>query len=907
MFQPTEAVLIRASSCPRDLALPEWPDLTGGGQPRAWLEWLVRVWALPGFAAAVESAAPGLAAQVTRALDGEVPARPLRRLIEAIIRYLLRWMTRPTPFGRFAGTVPARLGPRASAVWGERHHAVIRPDEEFIAGHAARIEQSPGLLRRAAVMTNSLGFPRGGKWVLPCYSTGGDGRVLDAEIELTAPIRLAVETAAVPVRFADLAAKMAAAYPAEPVAAERLLAGLVREGVLLADIRPPMTVTEPAAYLSLSGPGGQAAVDLRLDCAVTIPPAVTAEACEAASALVAVAPAISAWASYHARFIERWGPGAAVPVREVLQVLGFPSGYMSPARRSPAIFTGRDAVLAATAQQSALDGCTEVILTDDLISQLRCDRPPVPHTEIRFTIAAGTARDLDCGRFVLTVVSGARHAGVAAARFLHLLKPDELERFRHVYAGLPPVMPDADIVQISAPPLQTRLAALARVPGLLPVLPVGDFHPDPPRSLADLAVSGDGQRLWLMSLATGRPVEPLLLNAVLLGRLQQPIVRFLTEIWTAFTAAPSRFDWGTQHDLPFLPRVRRGRSILHPARWTVPRNALPPGTATWKDWHAAWQRCRERRHLPRQVLLLGHGDERLGLDLDETAHLAILRTRLRSHDAVLTEAPGRPGWTDGRPAEILLTITDDQPRHAPRPARRATTACHRPGHSGWIEARMYGRCDDMLTRLALPDGWWYIRYPDPEPHLRIRVPLRSPARFASMAGSLARQADQLHDDGLLSDCTLHPYRPETRHGTGPVLAAAEAVFAADSRAAVRVLTQPGTDRQAAAAAGMITIAGAFTADGMTWLTRHIPRHSGPRLEESQLALARARYGDALLAEALDSYRTLTDRDRLDADRVLADLLHLHHARIIGPDPASERHCLRLARATALTDLARRMP
>lgn len=38
--------------------------------------------------------------------------------------------------------------------------------------------------------------------------------------------------------------------------------------------------------------------------------------------------------------------------------------------------------------------------------------------------------------------------------------------------------------------------------------------------------------------------------------------------------------------------------------------------------------------------------------------------------------------------------------------------------------------------------------------------------------------------------------------------------------------------------------------------------------------------------------------------MLADLLHLHHARMIGVEAASERHCLRLARAVAHTNLYR---
>jgi thiopeptide-type bacteriocin biosynthesis protein len=916
MFQTADAALIRAAAYPSDLVLPAWPDLAGS-QPQAWLEWLGKAWRLPGFAAAVTPAAPQLAVQVERALAGE-PTAPgrLLRLTEATVRYLLRWTTRPTPFGGFAGAAPASIGQHATLRWGERHHAVSRPGEQFIAEHTAEAEHDLATLRTVAVMTNTLGYPRGGKWVLPCARLDGE-RTLDAEIDLTGPVRLAVEAAWSPVRFSELAAKITASYPAAPEAAEELLAALVHAGVLLSAIRPPMTVTDPALHLArhltLPDPGGNTTADLRLDCAMTIPAAVTREACRAASALAAVAPHLPGWAAYHAAFIERWGPGAAVPLREVLDVLGFPARYRGSSRRDLAAWTARDALLAGLAQRSALVGCAEVVLDDDLTGQLRGgdDRPPVPHTELRFTLAARKVEDLSRGAFTLTVVSGARHAGVAAARFLHLLTPDELDRFRRVYASLPAAMLDADIVQLSGPPLDTRLATLARTPGLLPILPAGDFCAGSAWSLADLAVAGDGQRLWLVSLTTGRPVEPLLLNAVL-PDLQQPVVRFLAEIWTAWAAPCARFDWGHAAGLPFLPRIRRGRSILHPARWIIPSQALPGRTATWAEWRAAWQRYREQQHLPREFLA-GAGDTRLHLDTDENAHLAVLRNQIgRQGHAVITEADAPAGWIGGRPAEILLTLTRTVPRQAsPRPARPASTVSHPPGDSRWLEARLCGRCDDILARLPgggdweLPDGWWFLRYPEPEPQLRLRIPLRNPACFAAAARGLARWTEQLRGDGLLHDCTLHAYRPEARHGTGQALAAAEAVFAADSAAAIRALTSRPGDRQPVTAAGMTAIADAFTGDGMAWLATHVPRRSGPRLDPRQLALARIPRTDDRLAGALTVYRRFADHDGLGTDQVLADLLHLHHARMIGIDTASERHCLRLARAVAVAGLARR--
>lgn len=913
MFEITDAALIRAAACPCDLALPAWPDLTAD-QPEEWLEWLREVWMLPEFTAAVTAATPQLAGRITRAVAGEpMTGRRLRRLVESTVRYLLRWTTRPTPFGHFAGVAPAALGKHAAVRWSGAHRVVVRPDGEFIAEHAARAERNLDMLRSTAVVRNPLGYRRGDVWVLPC-ARAEDGRVWDVEIDLTDQVLLAVDRAEDPLAFDHLAALLAEEPSGSMPDAERTVAALVDAGVLLSALRPPMTVPDPAAYLARHGlpdPGDRTAIDLRVDCTVTLPPAVVSEAREAASALVAVAPhLLPGWAAYHRAFIDRWGPGAAVPLREVLSVLGFPAGYRgSPHRRDPVAYTARDRVLAELAQRSALDGCAEVVLDDALIGRLRGedDRPPIPHTELRFTLAAETPQDLDRGAFELTVVSGARHAGVAAARFLHLLTPAELERFRRAYASLPTALPGADTVQLSSPPLEARLTAVARTPELLPVLPAGDFCADPQLRVDDLAVAGDGQRLWLVSRLTGRPIEPLLLNCVL-PHAQQPLAWFLAEIWTAWTAPCCRFDWGHARSLPFLPRVRRGRSVLHPARWRVDQAGLPARTAAWSQWRDEWQRQRARYRLPREVLL-GDDDVRIRIDLDEPAHLAVLRSDLdRQGHAVLTEAPGPSGWIEGRPAELLFTFARTQPDagQRARPARRASTVHHRPGASPWLEARLHGRADSILADLAaqpepLPSGWWFIRCPDPDPHLRLRVPLHA-TTFADAARDLAEWAEQLHADGHLVDYALHSYRPETRHGTGPTLAAAEAVFAADSVAAVHRLSG---DRPAATAAGMIAIADAFTCGaGLRWLVEHVPRRSGPRLDPAQLALARAPYGDDARSVALTIYRALAERDGLDPDQVLADLLHLHHARMIGVDRASEHQCLRLARAVAHTDLTR---
>lgn len=933
-YKAVDAALIRTTTIPTDIDLPPWPDLTGDDVPN-WRSWLQQVWSVNGFAAAVRVASAELAAQVERQIAAPPHAydtvRQVRRLVETVARYLLRWSSRATPFGLFAGIAPVEFGRRAAVWWGGEHQTVVRPDGVFVDEQVERIELRLDALRTVQVITNSLGFARGRSWVVP--GAGAEDKAMqpasglwDVEVDLTRPVTLAVETARQPIAFNDLTAKLAAEAPAvDLVVIEGMLAELVARRVLLSAVRPPMTVTDPAAhlasYVDLPDLSGQSAVDVRVDCSVTLPAAVLREAEQAASVLVLVSPQTPpGWRSYHQAFLERYGPGATVPVQELVggSGLNFPAGYRGSPRREPQTLTSRDTTLAKIAQQAALDGRREVVLDDDLIARLTTgQRPPVPHTELRFNLAAQTLADMERGKFTLSVISGARHAGVTIGRFLHLLDDTERERFRRAYAAMPTATPEAVPVQISGPPLARKMTAVARVPEILPVLPLGEYQETPGITLDDLAVTGDARRLWLISMSRGHPIEPMLLNAVDLPSGQQPLARFLTEIWTAFSAPCCPFSWGpVARELPFLPRIRHGRSILHPARWAIAASELPPPTAPVRTWRKAWDRLRENYRIPSEVLL-GTDDMRIRLAMDEPTQLALLRSHLvRQPDAILTETSGWSGWIEGRPHEVVLTLArtpSPSKRKNTRPTGAISAIEHRPGLSPWLYVKLYGRSDDILAHTAELDNatgnsWWFIRYHEPEPHLRLRIPLHDASRFGSAVQQLGRWATRLHTTGLLHDYTINTYRPETRFGTGTTLAAAEAVFAADSHAAIQRLSG---DRAVATAAGLIDIADGFTRNGPGWLIEHVDHRaetpaahrpvSGNR-EQVMHAVSVSR--DDRLRQALADYRTHVDHDGLDPDRILADLLHLHHARMIGVDLVSERYCLRLARATAHTLLAR---
>ena len=341
-FTAVDAVLIRAAAYPDGLVLPPWPDLTAG-DPAALLAWLRRVWPAEGVARAVAVASPDLARALAGLHDGTAAARPrhVRHAVEALIRYLLRWTSRPTPFGLFAGIAAVGLADHASVRWGGRHAVTERADAAWLSGLISDLEAQPQVLRRLEVQANNLGFRRGTEWIVPCRPTATGG-FADIAVTLSPPVERALAATRAPIAFAALLARMSEEYPTAPAEAiEGMLTELVALGVLLSGLRPPMTVTDPVSHLAsaitaLPVPaqvlesGQPRAVDLRLDCAVTLPPAVVRAAQDAASLLAALGPERPVWQAYHAAFLDRYGLGAVVPVREMADPgrgIGYPAGY----------------------------------------------------------------------------------------------------------------------------------------------------------------------------------------------------------------------------------------------------------------------------------------------------------------------------------------------------------------------------------------------------------------------------------------------------------------------------------------------------------------------------------------------------------------------------------------------------
>ncbi|WP_328442790.1 lantibiotic dehydratase [Amycolatopsis sp. NBC_00438] len=1038
-YQHTGLVLARVTTDPGDLDPPTQLNpadpVAVEQEGRAWL---TKVWARPEVRDAVSLASPVLGARVDH-IAGDAgtgtTAKELRRAVVSVASYLLRWQRRSTPFGLFAGVGVVGVGP-ATAEVGARHRAVARVDGEWLTTLIDRLERISGLRRRVTVVVDEARFVRDGRVIVHRRAEVGaaaPGPLRESSARLTRPVQYVLAAAAAPIRFDTLAERMTGEFPsASPGKIDALLHGLVDAGVLITSLRPPMTSldavfhlinalhaadadtlddvaavlrdlyaitvdlarhnhtddpdqardirTAIAARMRALAPDARdaLALDVRLDATITLPARVLDEAARAATVLLRTTTqpfGSAAWLDYHARFLARYGPGALVPVRDLIAEsgLGYPAGYLGAPRARPAwrALTDRDAALLALIQQATLSGAREIDVTDSDVEALtvgeHADAIPPQRVELGVAMHAVSTAAIDRGEFQLRVTAAPRAYTSMAGRFADLLDDAAHARLAATYSAPQPpsdqdvpatAATDVVAVQLSFPPRRPHNENVVRVPPLLGDIVSLSEHSDPMRpdltviGVDDLAVTADAEQLYLVQISNGRRVIPRIPHALDTSVQSPPLARFLAEVADARSAVFRGFDLGAARVLPYVPRIRYGRTVLAAARWLLSDTDLAVRPKAGGDDEAlrAW---RQRWQVPARVVLV-HGELRLPVDLDQALDCALLRTRLERAGRVELHEDGPPdgqGWI-GRPAELLIPMTAIAPPDRPLPATAAPGAALQPGDSALVHAQIVGnpaRFNEILTahlpRLAaelhdardpvsLVASWWVRRHrdmirPEADQHLAVFLRLTDPRHYGTVAARLAAFAADLDGRGLPGQLTLAPATQHlARYGDGSALAAAEQVFATDTTAAIAQLTAAqasGIPAQALAAASMAHLSASFAPDphtGYRALLGCLPQEHGPldrELRGHAFAVAdpadgyravRALPGGEAVAAtwcarnaALYAYHDVLLRDGREPGAVLRTLLHEQHIRAVGVDPTFEKETGRLARAVALRLLA----
>ncbi len=550
--------------------------------------------------------------------------------------------------------------------------------------------------------------------------------------------------------------------------------------------------------------------------------------------------------AYRQAFEARYGMGREGPLLELLDPhiglgpldLQHPSG----AAEEVAQTTRRDQTLLDLAHRAMRDRQSVVTLDEAILSALQTWAPS-PDTapsslDLNIFVAARSTQEMNHGDFLVVPGPnlGAFSAGQMLGRFADGVGDAAvaaLERAAQAEAQRQPDVLWAELTYHPNPLRHANVAIRPRVrPYALPLATPPGSDTESTIPLDQLVVGVGAGRFYLRWPARNQIIR-VCSGHMLNPQGGPPVVPFLDAVSRDGQPQLHPFDWGPAREFPFLPRVQVGRLVLNPAQWRVtslvakrelPTDTLPAFEQALARWRLAW-------HAPRYLWLSVY-DHRLLLDLEKTEQIEELRQvvrRLREgQHLVLQEViPGFDQmWLEGPGGHFVsefvvsLIVAERQPerKKSQNDTDKAAGASEssvdvsvatsasiapvlqadrlKPPGSDWLFIKLYGGpdmqadiiADPLRTLVAevmdqgLADQWFFIRYADPDPHIRLRFQ-GDPKRLAGdLMPSICTWATQLMASGLCLHFSFATYDREVeRYGGVAGVEAAETLFQVDSQ------------------------------------------------------------------------------------------------------------------------------
>ncbi len=413
-------------------------------------------------------------------------------------------------------------------------------------------------------------------------------------------------------------------------------------------------------------------------------------------------------------------------------------------------------------QDCLRDKKTEIEITDKEIEELKEEKQAaIPESlYLMGTVLGKSANDIDAGHysFQLNGIAGPS-AATLLGRFCHgdemlsskvkeCLREEETHDADKIYAEVIH-LPEARTGNVLMRPQLREHEIVYMGNGSVPF--------EQQIMLAELLVSVRNNSVVLRSKKLNKEIIPRLSTAHNFGSGSLPVYKFLCDLQFQQLRGGFAWQWTTIHEEKFLPRVTYKKIILSRRAWTLDKKDYPELQAAGKfDPVLVVQKIQHHLQLP-QDLTIVEGDNELYVNLKTEACIHILvntlikREKISLHEFLATDdncfvegAGGKftneiivplkkaPGSTHNGTHQEMPSLQAVQPK---TPIKR-TKQLQRKFNVGseWLYTKIYcgtAGAERILKDIIKPlsnrlirenkiDKWFFLRYSDPEHHLRIR-------------------------------------------------------------------------------------------------------------------------------------------------------------------------------------------
>ncbi len=336
----------------------------------------------------------------------------------------------------------------------------------------------------------------------------------------------------------------------------------------------------------------------------------------------------------------------------------------------------------------------------------------------------------------------------------------------------------------------------------------------------DLYVWIENQQVKLWSKRLNKQVIPRLTSAHNYSRKSLSAYKFLSQLQKQ------------QHQLPFfsiprslasstyVPRIMIKNIILSPKTWRIPRKDFEVLFQQNEFNHAKVKALREKYSLD-EWLAFSKGDNVLQIMLDNALMIKTLLSETKGYSTVEFKEVLSKAFTptvisdsgDYYTSEIILpvfnadatqykTITENL---SSKLDSNKIKRIFSPG-SEWLSLKIYGgntSVENLLVDALLPqitnlnhlyEKWFYIRYGDPDWHLRIRF-LGEPSTICGeLLQSLNHIFEPAIESGLIDKVEVFTYNREVeRYGGSVAMELCESLFMYDSILILKALNEVDED------------------------------------------------------------------------------------------------------------------
>jgi thiopeptide-type bacteriocin biosynthesis protein len=334
----------------------------------------------------------------------------------------------------------------------------------------------------------------------------------------------------------------------------------------------------------------------------------------------------------------------------------------------------------------------------------------------------------------------------------------------------------------------------------------------------DLTIKIKNNTIILFDTKLKKEIIPRLSNAHNYMKTSLPVYYFLCDIQSQyFTNTYLGFSWGKLfYQFDFLPRIEFENTVLSAAKWVLKQKDLEPfkdESSSITDKKNAFIKLKKRIQLDEQFLFIDGGEELLidsenltsfecFINMIKAKHEIVLEEYIFNNEDALITNTNKKAYTN----ECITLLLNEQKTHPPiatnspkKNAKKSFTVTKT--EDGWLYYKIYcgpKTCDDILTtkineivsQLLIKksiDSWFFIRYNDPDSHLRFRVHLTEINKMDEIQHVIDTLFLPLINQYVISEIQTEKYEREFERYGANSIKLVEQLFYNDSNFVLNVL------------------------------------------------------------------------------------------------------------------------